>query len=131
MLTFRPTAQVYFGEQKVMKIRNLLLNAPSAHTPQASEKFDFLSEDFRYQKRLEFLKLVAEGTLHYETIPCLCGSELFDNLTTADRQNISQFTNLCVQCGLVLNMPRLDHAAYMWLYSSGWSWCERQRTTLP
>ena len=119
MLPSRPTAQVYFGEQKVMKIRNFLLSARSAHTPKASEQFQYLSEDFRYQKRLEFLKLVAEGTLHYETIPCLCGSELFDNLTTADRHNIPQFTNLCVHCGLVLNMPRLDHAAYMWLYSSG------------
>ena len=131
MLVFRLTAQVYFGEQKVMKIRNFLLNARSAHTPQASEQFDYLSEDFRYQKRLEFLRLEAEGTLHYETIPCLCGSELFDNLSTADRHYIPQFANLCVQRGLMLNMPRLDHVAYMWLYSSGWSWCERQTTTLP
>ncbi len=102
-----------------MKIRKFLLHARSAHTPAPSEQFQYLSEDFRYLKRLEFLSLVAEGSLHYETVPCLCGSELFDNLTTADRHNIPQFTNLCVHCGLVLNMPRPDHAAYTWLYSSG------------
>ena len=102
-----------------MKIRKFLLHARSAHTPALSEQFDYLTEDFRYLKRLEFLKLVSESSLCYETVPCLCGSELFDNLTTADRHNIPQFTNLCVHCGLVLNMPRLDHAAYTWLYSSG------------
>ena len=80
-----------------MKIRKYLLHARSAHTPALSEQFDYLSEDFRYLKRLEFLKLVAEGSLHYETVPCLCCSELFDNLTTADRHNIPQFTKFMVR----------------------------------
>jgi len=74
-----------------MKIHKFLLHARSAHTPAISEQFDYLTEDFRYLKRLEFLRLVAEGSLRYETVLCLCGSELFDNLTTADRHNILQF----------------------------------------
>ena len=67
-----------------MKIRKFLLHARSAHPPALSEQLDYLTEDFRYLKRLEFLKLVSEGSLRYETIPCLCGSEIFDILTTAD-----------------------------------------------
>ena len=102
-----------------MHIRKFLLQARSAHTPLPRDQFQYLHEDYRYHKRLEFLRLVAEGKLRYETVPCLCGSELFDNLTTADRHNIPQFTNLCVQCGLVVNMPRLDHSSYRSLYSSG------------
>lgn len=102
-----------------MQIRKFLLNARSAHTPLPREQFQYLDADFRYHKRLEFLKLVAEGKLRFETVACLCGGDLFDNLTTADRHNIPLFTNLCVRCGLVVNMPRLDHASYQWLYSSG------------
>ena len=102
-----------------MQIRQFLLNARSAHTPLPREQFQYLHKDYRYHKRLEFLRLVAEGRFRYETIPCLCGGDTFDNLTTADRHNIPQFTNLCVRCGLVVNMPRLDHASYQWLYSSG------------
>ena len=103
----------------IMKINKFLLQSDKCHIPALSEWFDPLFDDFRKRKRLEFLKLVAEGSLQYETVPCLCGSVFFDNLTTVDRHNIPQFTNLCVHCGLVVNMPRIDHAAYTWLYSSG------------
>ena len=102
-----------------MKINKFLLQSDKCHIPALSEWFDPLFDDFRKGKRLEFLKLVAEGSLQYETVPCLCGSVFFDNLTTVDMHNIPQFTNLCVHCGLVVNMPRIDHAAYTWLYSSG------------
>lgn len=102
-----------------MKINKFLLQSDKYHVPALSEWFDPLFDDFRTGKRLEFLKLVAEGSLQYETVPCLCGSVFFDNLTTVDRHNIPQFTNLCVRCGLVVNMPRLDHASYQWFYSSG------------
>ena len=67
-----------------MKIRKFLLHARSTHPPTPSQQYDYQSYDFRYIKPLECLKLVAEGSLHYETVPCLCGSEIFDILTTAD-----------------------------------------------
>ena len=79
-----------------MKIRKFLLQARSAHTPALSEQFDYLTEDSRYLKRLEFFELVSEGSLHYETVPCLCGSDLFENMTTADRNNILQFRKFMV-----------------------------------
>ena len=75
----------------IMKINKFLLQSNKCHIPALSEWFDPLFDDFRKGKRLEFLKLFAEGSLQYETVPCLCGSEIFDILTEADWHNILQF----------------------------------------
>ena len=54
MLASRPTAQVYFGEQKVMKIRNFLLNARSAHTPKHQNNFNIFPKTFDTKNALSF-----------------------------------------------------------------------------
>ena len=95
-----------------MKINKFILQSRKCHTPSPEEWFDPIFDEFRRGKRLEFLQLVAEGALCYETVPCLCGSTVFDNLTTIDRHNLPQLVNLCVACGLVVNTPRLNHASY-------------------
>lgn len=68
----------------IMKINKFLLQSDKCHIPALSEWFDPLFDDLRKRMPLEFLKLVAEGSLQYDTVPCLCGSVFFNNLTTAD-----------------------------------------------
>lgn len=101
-----------------MKIDGFLLPVDNYHMP--LNRGDFaIRDDFRKKKRLKFLQYVAENKLVYETIPCFCGSDRFEVLTTVDRQSVPQITSLCTQCGLMLNNPRLDETSYNFFYSSG------------
>ena len=58
------------------------------------------------------------GDLVYEEIPCLCGSEDFDLVSTYDRYRVKQPVVLCHTCGLMQCRPRMAPSTLDWFYRS-------------
>lgn len=101
-----------------MKIEGFLLPSDKYHLPLNQGPYA-IHDELRKKSRLKFLQYVAENKLTYETISCFCGSDRFEVLATMDRQSVPQTISLCVECGLMLNNPRLDESSYNFFYSSG------------
>ncbi len=72
------------------------------------------------QKKLidETNRRIDGGDLVYEDIPCLCGSENFDLVSTYDRYRVKQPVVLCRDCGLLQCRPRMAAATLDWFYKS-------------
>ncbi len=61
---------------------------------------------------------VKKGLVKLESVPCLCGSRIFDMLATIDRYAMIQDTLMCVECGLVQSNPRMTNEEYAHFYTS-------------
>lgn len=61
---------------------------------------------------------IADGTIAFEEVDCLCGSDEFDLLATTDRYGIDQKTVICRRCGLVQSNPRMTESSYRAFYES-------------
>ncbi len=70
-----------------MRISGFLFPSDLYHMPGNKGEFA-LKEAFRKNQRLKFLQYVAENRLKYESVPCLCGNDEFQVLTTVDRYSI-------------------------------------------
>jgi len=65
-----------------------------------------------------FNRMVKEGRVRFEEVPCICGNDTFDLIASVDRHSISQKTVICTRCGLVQSNPRMAEDAYRDFYSS-------------
>lgn len=63
-------------------------------------------------------KDVDTGALAMEEVPCLCGGEQFDLVSTYDRNRAYQPIVLCRQCGLMQCRPRFTEESNYWFYNS-------------
>ncbi|MFA6078153.1 MAG: class I SAM-dependent methyltransferase [Candidatus Omnitrophota bacterium] len=61
---------------------------------------------------------VDGGEIELESIPCLCGSTVFDLVASVDRYSMHQKTVMCSQCGLLQSNPRMTDRQYRDFYSS-------------
>lgn len=61
---------------------------------------------------------IANGTIGFEEMPCLCGAEDFDLIALYDRYRIAQPTVICRRCGLIQSRPRMAPATLTWFYGS-------------
>lgn len=61
---------------------------------------------------------VKSRLIQLETVPCLCGSVLFDLIAGVDRYSLLQDTVVCVECGLVQSNPRMVEKEYQNFYTS-------------
>lgn len=66
----------------------------------------------------DFNRRVKEGSVLYEFLPCLCGSNEFELLASVDKYSMLQDTILCAKCGLIQSNPRMTPEEYANYYSS-------------
>lgn len=95
-------------------LRNLL-PIRSFHQP-GKAYVSLAEEETRIVER--FNERIVQGTIVFETVPCLCGSRDCDLLASADYYGIMQQTVLCVRCGLVWSSPRMSAVENREFYSS-------------
>lgn len=65
-----------------------------------------------------FLKKLADNSLQYETVKCLCGADDPHKLAEKDRYGIPITTVICRQCGQVYSKERLDSRSSEIFYTS-------------
>ncbi|MBP7055364.1 MAG: class I SAM-dependent methyltransferase [Candidatus Omnitrophica bacterium] len=88
----------------MITIRKNINNIDEFHSPAGKVA---MHGDGQSKSVKTFNKLIAEGKVRLEEVPCLCGGETFDLIASIDRHNISQKTVVCTRCGLVQSNPRM------------------------
>jgi SAM-dependent methyltransferase len=66
----------------------------------------------------KFNEGIKDGSIAMEAVPCLCGSENFDLVSTYDRNRTYQPIVLCRECGLMQCHPRFTEETNYWFYNS-------------
>lgn len=66
----------------------------------------------------DYNRKVLDGAISMEEVPCLCGGESFDLVSTYDRNRAYQPIVLCRQCGLMQCRPRYTEESNFWFYNS-------------
>lgn len=88
-----------------------------------------LNETQKYAKEA-IEKLIEDGVYEFESVLCLCGSPVDEELlcATVDRYGIRHCTVICQNCGLIRTNPRLTQTSYNHFYENwykklhfGWS----------
>lgn len=92
-----------------------LMPVPAFHTP---KRASVQLSPGQVAGVAEFNKQVANGEIEFESVPCLCGSSMFDLIASVDRYAMIQHTVICKLCGLVQSNPRMSDLAYRQFYSS-------------
>jgi len=66
----------------------------------------------------DFNERVGCGEISSESVPCLCGKEAFKVIAEYDRYRLRQRTVICMVCGLIQSMPRMNAESTVWFYGS-------------
>lgn len=66
----------------------------------------------------DFNQKVSQGLVEFESVPCLCGSTVFDLIASVDRHLMRQDTVICTKCGLIQSNPRMTDTESSRFYSS-------------
>jgi len=82
----------------------------------ANNKYNFSMNNM--EEVLRFNKQINNGTIKFESVPCLCGCVDFDRIASIDRYGILQETVVCRKCGLIQSNPRMTEDSYKKFYES-------------
>lgn len=103
------------GFQLDIKIRKKIFPFKEFHSP--SKPYLNVSHS-QLMLIKEFNDKVKNGSIEFESTPCLCGCAVFDLIASVDRHSMLQKTVLCTRCGLIQSCPRMSKGAYSDFYSS-------------
>lgn len=78
-----------------------------------------LNETQKYAKEA-IEKLIEDGVYEFESVPCICGSSVDEELLCAivDRYGLRHHTVICQNCGLIRTNPRLTQTSYKHFYEN-------------
>lgn len=83
--------------------------APESYVPLSTKQKEYVDL---------FNEQISNGTIKFETVPCLCGKSDFDLIAQYDRYSMLQDTVICKRCGLILSNPRMTDSEYKKFYET-------------
>lgn len=60
----------------------------------------------------KFNQNIQDGLIEFEEVPCLCGNNTFDLLSSVETNSIIQKIVMCKKCGLIQSNPRYSEEAF-------------------